>query len=138
MLDALQERDHVYSTFLSTYRPEVKRRAYPPTSIVFGEADPPKECTDALSSSIESLCGSPPTLSNFPDVDVAGKICVFVAELADPLLTRLDENGFLALKKMITSAKRVLCVSIRGTMDSNGPRHFLDHRSCPYIEDGER
>ncbi|KAF8849554.1 type I polyketide synthase [Acephala macrosclerotiorum] len=109
MLDAPKERDHT------------KKKEHPPTSIVFGQEKLSQDFLDHLSSSIQSLTGSVPAVARFQEAEVAGKFCIFVAEMDDPILAGLDQDGFLALRQMLTSAKGVLWVTVGGTMESSKP-----------------
>lgn len=121
MLDAPLERDHVYSVFLSSTSSGTKQNEYPPTSIVLGQQRPPQDWLDLFSSSIEAVTGHVPALASFQEAELGENLCVFIAEMSEPILSGLAEEGFLALRKMLTSAKGVLWITTGGTMECGRP-----------------
>lgn len=125
MLDAPQERDHVYSVFLSSTSPDTRQKGYPPTSIVLGQQRPPQDWLDLLSSSIESVTGQVPALAGFDKAELGGNVCIVVAEMIEPVLSELGQEGFLALRKMLTSAKGVLWITTGGTLECSNPKAGL-------------
>ena len=122
MLDAPLERDHVYSVFLCSTSPDTRQKEYPPASIVLGQRRPPHDWLDLLSSSIESVTGQVPALANFDDGEFRGHVCIVVAEMTEPVLSELGQEGFLALRKMLTSAKGVLWITAGGTLECSNPK----------------
>lgn len=121
MLDNPVVRDHVYSVFLSSASPGTGRKEYPPTSIVLGQQRPPQGWLDLVSSSIEAVTGHVPALASFKEAELDGKVCIFVAEMNDPILAELGQDDFLALRKMLTSAKGILWITMGGTMECSTP-----------------
>lgn len=122
MLDAPVERDHVHSIFLSSTSLDTRQKEYPPTSIVFGQHKPPHDWLEVLSSSLESVTGHVPALASLDEAELGGNVCIFVAEMTKPVLSELGQEGFLALRKMLTSAKGVLWITTGGTLECSNPK----------------
>ena len=99
MLDAPLERDHIYSVFLSSTSSDTRRKEYPPTSIILGQQRPPQDWLNLLTSSIEAVTGHLPTLASFEEAGLNGRVCIVVAEMSDPILAELGQEGFFALRK---------------------------------------
>ena len=122
MLDAPLERDHVYSVFLSSTSSGSRQKEYPPTSIVLGQQRPPQDWLDLLSSSIESITGQVPALASFDEAELGGNVCIFVAEMIEPVLSELGQEGFLVLRRMLTTARGVLWITSGGTLECSNPK----------------
>ena len=121
MLDHPNVHDHVYSVFLSSANPGTRRKEYSPTSIVFGQQRPPQAWLDLVSSSIGAVTGHVPASASLKEAEPDGKVCIFVAEMINPILTEIGQEGFLSLRKMLTSAKGILWITTGGTMECSSP-----------------
>lgn len=84
--------------------------------IVHGDSTAQKVFASELADSIELLCGNRPMFGTLPSIDTAGKLCLFVSELDESLLSSesaLDSVEFSALKDMLTGVDGILWV-VRG------------------------
>ena len=74
-----------------------------------------------LASNLEKWMKKAPSIATIQQVDPRGKICIFLDELVQPFLANLDQEGFLALQKLVTLAEGILWV-VRGSfIDSTSP-----------------
>ena len=65
--------------------------------------------------------GKPPLIEMLQRIDPRGKICIFLDELAKPLLANLDQEAFNALQKLATLAEGIFWI-VRGSfIDSTSP-----------------
>jgi NADPH:quinone reductase-like Zn-dependent oxidoreductase len=125
MLDAPEERDHVYSVFLSNTSPDTRQKEYPQTSIVFGQKKPPQEWLNLLSLSMQAATSHAPVVSTFESLDAGGRVCIFIGEMDKPILAGLGQEHFLALRKMLTTAKGVLWITAGGNMECSSPESAM-------------
>jgi NADPH:quinone reductase-like Zn-dependent oxidoreductase/malonyl CoA-acyl carrier protein transacylase len=69
----------------------------------------------------ERVTGRLPEVGNLSEVDVAGKILVFLNELHQPFLAALSPTQFYALQKVLTTAQGVLWVVRGAYVKSSNP-----------------
>ncbi|KAL2850218.1 hypothetical protein BJY01DRAFT_261657 [Aspergillus pseudoustus] len=122
LLDAPQEKDHVYSMFLSSLQHESKESSYPPTTIILGQDHPPREWLSRLTLTIEEATGVAPALASLDDAaEQKGRLCIFLAEVETPILADLSEKEYASLRALLTTAKGVLWVGRGGSFESSTP-----------------
>jgi NADPH:quinone reductase-like Zn-dependent oxidoreductase len=66
-----------------------------------------------VANALEQVTGRLPEVGNLSEVNVAGKLVVFIPELHHPLLSNLSSDQFTSLQKMLTTVEGVLWV-VRG------------------------
>ncbi|RDW73588.1 reducing type I polyketide synthase [Coleophoma crateriformis] len=125
MLDSPTERDHVYSVYLANATPDIKTKSHPQTSIVLGMEQPPETWLAHLVSSLQAATGHCPIISSFESPAVDGKVAIFLGEMNKSILARLGQDDFLALRKMLTTAKGVLWMTVGGSMECSSPESAM-------------
>lgn len=80
--------------------------------IIRGETDQQYALASSLSDKLESLTGSRPTTGTLASVATQSeqKLCIFLAELDQPLLANLDAVNFEALQRLLTTVQGILWV----------------------------
>ncbi|KAK3942622.1 polyketide synthase [Diplogelasinospora grovesii] len=71
-----------------------------------------------LANALEQATGRLPEVGTLQTVNAAGKMCVFLSELYQPLLANLTPNQFADLRKLLTSVQGALWV-VRGAYDKS-------------------
>ncbi|KAL2822603.1 hypothetical protein BJX63DRAFT_441226 [Aspergillus granulosus] len=94
-------------------------------SVVYTEQQPPQEWIDALNTALPNSIGDSVILEHLNDIDPAEKMIVFIPEITAPFLSRMDEKGFTALKKILTQSKGVVWITRGSTIDCELPEHAL-------------
>ncbi|OAA65486.1 polyketide synthase [Niveomyces insectorum RCEF 264] len=85
-------------------------------AIVYEESNAQHLLAMGLVSALEQATGRMPDVGSLGDINVTGKICIFITELQRPLLSTLSETEFAALKAILTKAEGCLWV-VRGAYD---------------------
>lgn len=67
--------------------------------------------TGALIDSLKEVTGRTSSLAPLDQVDASGKICVFIGEIGQNLLSGMTTDLFSTVKRLVTSAKGVLWVT---------------------------
>lgn len=78
--------------------------------IVHGDSASQYEVASELTSVLAAATGSTPTSGTLSQIDGANKICIFIAEIDQPLLSSLDQQSFELLQKLLTSVQGILWV----------------------------
>ncbi|KAI1087095.1 hypothetical protein F5B19DRAFT_500382 [Rostrohypoxylon terebratum] len=100
--------------------------------VVSNKALPPVGIIESLGNKIQaSACGSAPRVVGLEDaIDsslYAGKICVFLGEVTQPILNIVDQLYFQAIKAMTNSCKGLLWITVGGAVESPDPDSSLSH-----------
>lgn len=75
-----------------------------------------------LSEKIQQLTGTRPTLGTLGiDIQTSGKLCLFIAELDQNLLSSLTSSRFTSLQKMLTTVGGILWVIRVAYLSSSNP-----------------
>lgn len=85
--------------------------------IVHGETELQLSLAEELASALGALTGSTPETATLSHVEGSNKICVFLTELDQPILSTLGEHTFEALQKLLTSIQGMLWV-VKGAYDN--------------------
>lgn len=96
---------------------------YPETEVVIvhGESSLQQDTAAHLANQLEEATGKRPALGTLFNNDTNGKLCIFLCELDQSLLTSLTPEQFEAVQKIITSVQGILWV-VRGAFSgSNNP-----------------
>lgn len=93
---------------------------YPDAEIVIVHGEPPSQKNMAVrvADQLEHATGKRPVLGTLFDNDASGKLCIFLCELDQSLLTSLTPEQFAAVQKIITSVQGILWV-VRGAFSSS-------------------
>lgn len=78
--------------------------------IVHGETDSQHSLVGELVSTLATLTGSAPAAGVLGQVDGTNKICIFLTEVDQPILSTLDQHIFEELQKLLTSVQGILWV----------------------------
>jgi NADPH:quinone reductase-like Zn-dependent oxidoreductase len=78
--------------------------------IVHGETEFQQSLVDGLVSTLTTVIGSTPITGTLGQVDGTNKICIFLTEVDQPVLSTLDQQSFEALQKLLTSVQGMLWV----------------------------
>ena len=80
--------------------------------IVHGETSTQYKLASALSDRLAGLTGRCPTMGTLATVAATSelKLCIFLAELDQPMLAHLDATGFQALQRLLTTVQGLLWV----------------------------
>lgn len=121
------------NTILSTLPATQSARPPCPGDIVLITSEetgaPPSQWIEALQSFLSALesattPGSLPSicvLESSPATSYAGKICVFLGEIEQPVLRSVGETSFEAIKAMTTTCKGLVWVTRGGSVDCERP-----------------
>ena len=85
--------------------------------IVHGESELQLSLASELASTLTTLTGSTPDTATLSHVDGTNKICIFLTELDQPVLSTLGEHTFEALQKLLTSIQGMLWV-VKGAYEN--------------------
>lgn len=86
--------------------------------IVHGETELQLSLASELATTLATLTGSTPDIATLSHVDGTDKICIFLTELDQPVLSTLGEHTFEALQKLLTSIQGMLWV-VKGAYDNS-------------------
>jgi NADPH:quinone reductase-like Zn-dependent oxidoreductase len=78
--------------------------------IVHGETELQHSLVDGLASTLNTVTGARPITGALGQVDGTNKICIFLTEVDQPVLSTLDQQTFEALQKLLTSVQGMLWV----------------------------
>ncbi|KAK3315921.1 type I polyketide synthase [Apodospora peruviana] len=128
MADYEEPEFQASSTILSSAITTAKTPVRGPISIVYTGDAPPEEWLLELCRQIQAQTGVLPlveslaqsTTDNWQD-----KICIFTAELADPLVDGIDQVSFERLQSLLVTSRGVLWLSSGSLIDAAHPRYAL-------------
>ncbi|KEZ39405.1 putative polyketide synthase protein [Scedosporium apiospermum] len=83
--------------------------------IIHGDSDLQKDTAAKLAADLEEATGKRPELGTLFENNASGKICIFLNELDQSVLTTVTPEQFTAIQKIITSVQGILWV-IRGAL----------------------
>lgn len=91
--------------------------------IIHGDSDPQRSLAFALSDHLSAFTRSRPTTSLFSDSTTVTNdhLCIFIAELHQPILSNLSGIAFEALQRLLTSVQGLLWVVQGAFVKSNNP-----------------
>ncbi|KAL2813950.1 hypothetical protein BDW59DRAFT_24526 [Aspergillus cavernicola] len=117
------ESDDFYSlsAMMSTVPQELAE--YPSeVAIVCGISPPPPEWLSELQAAIAGITGSVPVVEQMDSLAAAaGKTCIFLAELEQPILATVNTADFKAITSIVSHCKGLLWLSCGGTIESPSP-----------------
>lgn len=90
-------------------------------TIIHADSEAQRELAAQLATTIETLTGVCPVTGLLADVDATDKLCLFVAELEKPLLSRLTAEEFTSLQKTLTSVQGILWMVRGAYVDASNP-----------------
>lgn len=83
---------------------------------------PPAAWTDGLTADIEHVTGSRPAVECLDGAfDATDKVCIFVGEMEQPVLSRMDGAAFAAVQSFVCRARGLLWVTRGGAMKCEHP-----------------
>jgi len=85
--------------------------------IVTGAPVPPTSWLDELKASISDATGTVPTIEPLESAAGDGKVCIFVAELSQPILKSPTTAQFESIKALCTRSKGLLWATSGGAVD---------------------
>lgn len=83
--------------------------------IIHGDSDLQRATAAKLATDLEEATGKKPEIGTLSDNAAAGKVCIFLNELDQSLLTAITAEQFAAVQKIITSVQGILWV-VRGAL----------------------
>jgi NADPH:quinone reductase-like Zn-dependent oxidoreductase len=90
--------------------------------IVHGGSSVQKTLAAEIAGSVEHMTGSRPAICTLTtDIQTSGKLCLFIAELEQNLLSSLTSVQFTSLQKMLTNVEGVLWVTRGAYLSSSNP-----------------
>jgi NADPH:quinone reductase-like Zn-dependent oxidoreductase len=117
------EDDWMISVIVST-AVETKQPQYDQVTLV-AENGSEESVGETLSCLKDLITLTPNQTMSIDNFDAAGKVCVFLAELWEPVLNSGQCSYFDKVKKLLTTAAGVLWVTRGATMDSPSPEYSL-------------
>jgi malonyl CoA-acyl carrier protein transacylase len=90
-------------------------------AIVYGDSETQKLLASNLADALEHSSGKRPDVGTLMDVETDGKLCLFVSELENPLLSTLTSTQFAALQKILTGVQGILWIVRGAYVDSSNP-----------------
>ncbi|KAK1772875.1 hypothetical protein QBC33DRAFT_584336 [Phialemonium atrogriseum] len=141
--DCQDEQHQMMSVIMSTAIPETRPVYEDQVALVYDKTTPPppppSEWLQGLAASIKKITGVTPPLAELTELDVKGKICIFLSGL-DGAPQKIDGSNFEAIKSLTTSCKGLLWVTSGSAIDCPVPENALHTgflRTCR-AEDGSR
>ncbi|KAI9741637.1 MAG: polyketide synthase [Cirrosporium novae-zelandiae] len=123
--DCPEERDHIVSIIFSSAVADKPQPDYPETVIIHGKTHLSNSWAESLKSSLATITEKSVTLESFTDAEGSGKVCIFINELEQTILDNLNSAEFLALRRLLTSAKGVMWLSRGGAIECERPKDSL-------------
>lgn len=87
-------------------------------------ATPPAEWLDGLAKTIAGIEGMTVTIGKAGEVDIKGRVCIFVSRL-DGIAYTIDETNFEIIKSLVTNCKDFVWVTSGATIDCTIPENAL-------------
>ncbi|SPO00225.1 related to polyketide synthase [Cephalotrichum gorgonifer] len=102
---------------------EEDKTGYPDTevTIIHGESALQQRTAVSLSEQLEQATGKRPTLGTLSNNDASGKLCIFLCELDQSLLTAVTPEQFSSIQKIITSVQGILWLVRGASQGSDNP-----------------
>ncbi|KAH0433744.1 hypothetical protein CcaCcLH18_05731 [Colletotrichum camelliae] len=119
--DCQQSEFQCSSIILTTAVPP--ESSYPSAvSIVYPTTPPPKEWLDEMARAIERTTGGLPAVQDIGNFrSQSDTVCVFVAEMEEPLLHEIDQLAFHRVRDLLIGSRGVLWLSWGSIRSSGGP-----------------
>ncbi|KAK3343540.1 putative polyketide synthase, partial [Lasiosphaeria hispida] len=137
--DCEDEEHQMMSAIMSTAIPESPPVHEGQVALVCDpSAPPPPEWLRGLAVSIAEATGAHPTWTDLANLDIEGKVCVFLSGLDAP--QKIDGSNFPAVKTLVTASKGLLWVTTGSTIDCPTPENAMHTgflRTCR-VEYGSR
>ncbi|KAI9647281.1 hypothetical protein NHQ30_003664 [Ciborinia camelliae] len=89
--------------------------------IVHGNSNEQKALASKLADALEHLTRQRPETGHLSHIETAEKLCLFISELDEPLLSTLSSTQFLALQKALISPRGILWVVRGAYLNSSDP-----------------
>ncbi|KAL8900473.1 MAG: hypothetical protein Q9207_005688, partial [Kuettlingeria erythrocarpa] len=103
------------STVTTTAATTTESASIPESVLILDSTHVTAPWIEELRSNIEKVTGQRPTTSSLQDIVPMSKAYIFLDEVFDPLLAKIDERGFQSLKGIVAKAKAIMWVSRGGT-----------------------
>ncbi|KAK4983979.1 putative secondary metabolism biosynthetic enzyme [Elasticomyces elasticus] len=123
--DCEDDENYAMSVIMSTAKLDAPPKFHPETVLVYADKPPPMSRIDELKASIAILTSSTPIVQSLDHLDVEGKICIFLSEIEEPLLSRVDPTRFKAIQTLLNESKGVLWVTCGAAIDCENPETAL-------------
>lgn len=123
--DCEDEEIYTTRTMMATAATEVSVSFHPKIAIINVCLKTSQSWLENLKDSISLLTSSIPTLESLGQMHSEGKVCIFLDDIEQPILSRLNADEFDALKRLLRNAKGVLWVSRGGAMNCERPDDSL-------------
>ena len=123
--DCEDEANYSMSTFLATATNETPPDYPQEVVLVYGDCCPPQAWLDDLRKSIAAVTFCEPEVKPLNNEGGEGSVCIFLGEMDQPLLNRMDSAQFGAIQTLLTRSKGVLWVSRGGAINCERPEFGL-------------
>ena len=127
--DCESEEIYSFSVIMSTAQSdETRSPRLDPVVILSGNNSsyPDETWLGTLQKSIAATTGGNiPDIESIDSIDASGKICVFLGEMHQPLLSKPSSTEFEAIKNLALKCKGLLWVSRGGAVDCENPQLAL-------------
>lgn len=118
--DCEDEDNYCFSTMIVTAATEVSASFHSEIAII-DVGYIPQPWLENLEESITLLTSSKLTFESLEQVHAEDKVCIFLDDIEQPILNRINDNDFAALQWLLKIAKGVFWVSRGGAIDCERP-----------------
>ena len=123
--DCEDEETYTSRTIMATAASEASTSFHPKIAIINVGLSTSQQWLESLKDSIALLTSFIPTLDSLGQVHSKGKVCIFLDDIEQPILSRLGAADFDALKRLLRNAKGILWVSRGGAINCERPDDSL-------------
>ncbi|KAL0933408.1 polyketide synthase [Colletotrichum truncatum] len=109
--DLEEDENYSFSVMTSTAAASV---SYPSQVFILCPPEVPMIWRNSLTDAISSRTGIATTFADWRNIEATDKVCIMLAEIVEPLLSRLTEEEFKSLQHLLTTARGVLWVTRAG------------------------
>jgi NADPH:quinone reductase-like Zn-dependent oxidoreductase len=95
------------------------------TAIICGDSPVPDQWLQDMKTVVSSLTVSDPVVGDIESVDPTGKLCIFVGEMDEDILSAPQKKSFASIKTIATRCKGLLWVSRGGALQCTRPQSAL-------------
>ena len=121
MRDCENEETYTSRTMMATAATEVSASFHPKIAIINVGLATSQPWLENFKDSIALLTSYLPTLESLSQVHPEDKVCIFLDDIKQPILSRLSADDFGALKSLLKNAKGVFWVSYGGAINCERP-----------------
>ncbi|KAF6790728.1 polyketide synthase [Colletotrichum sojae] len=121
--DVEDDANYSFSVMTST---AIAPASYPSeVSILCPTGEIPANWMRSLQDAIQSRTRAKTVVQDWKTIDAAGKVCIMLVEMVEPLLSRLTEDDFKSIQRLLTTARGVLWVTRAGLVAGAEPNMAL-------------